>query len=183
MAEKVAATVERTEEKSVGDLGLPCRAATEHQFSGKTPAARARQLANLKPPWQPGEIAHPAKPKRRRTLVEDAQAILEGGVPPNLRDMVSKRTGLPLRSVDGMTLRQAIVLYLVYDYMKRGKLDSIAQLLDRTDPKTRRVEGKMDHAHTLRGVIAGLGFGEVQAAEIYKGLLEGGTVEIEVDAV
>ncbi len=93
--------------------------------------------------------------------------------------MVCKRTGLPLKSVDDMSLRQAVVLYLVYDYMKRGKLDAIAQLIDRTDPKTRRVEGKVDHAHTLRGVIAGLGFGEVEAAEVYKGLLEGGTVELE----
>jgi hypothetical protein len=77
-----------------------------------------------------------------------------------------------------MTLRQAVVLYLVYDYVKRGKLDAIAQLLDRTDPKTRRVEGKVDHAHTLRGVIANLGFGEAEAAEVYSSLLAGGTVEL-----
>lgn len=85
---------------------------------------------------------------------------------------------MPLKSVDQMTLRQVVVLHLVYDYLKQGKLDALAQLLDRTDPKTRRVEGKMDHEHTLRGVIASLGVGEVQAAEIYKGLLEGGTVEL-----
>lgn len=133
--------------------------------------------ANLTP-WKPGQSGNPKGGPRSRTVVEDARAIFDGGVPPNLRTLVSERTGLPLRTVDEMSLRQAVILYLVYDYMKRGKLDSVAQLLDRTDPKTRRVEGKMDHEHTLRGVIAGLGFGEVEAAEVYKGLLEGGTIEL-----
>lgn len=141
------------------------------------PGEHPNSRANLVP-WKPGQSGNPTGNPPRRSLVEDARAILDGGVPPNLRDKVSSRTGLPLKSVDKMSLRQVVILYLVYDYLKQGKLDALAQLLDRTDPKTRRVEGKMDHEHTLRGVIASLGVGEVQAAEIYKGLLEGGTVEL-----
>ncbi len=176
MAKEGAPPVVRAEEKSVE---AQCSDTDLGRF--KSVESRERCLSKLKP-WKPGQSGNPAGPGLRKTLVDDAKAILEGGVPPNLRTLVSQRTGLPLKSVDEMNLRQAVVLYLVYDYIKRGKLDAIAQLLDRTDPKTRRVEGKIGHDHTLRGVIAGLGFGEAQAAEVYKTLLTGGTIELPAES-
>lgn len=180
MPKRAAPSRVRDEEKSTD---LQCSPSAESEDLGryKSAASRHRALSKLTP-WKPGQSGNPAGYTPKRQFLDDARAILDGGVPPNLRTLVSKRTGLPLGAVDEMSLRQVVILYLVYDYLKNGKLDAMAQLLDRTDPKTRRVEGKMDHAHTLRGVIAGLGFGEVQAAEIYQGLLEGGTVELEADA-
>lgn len=172
MPKKAAPVIERDEEKSTEEQSLD-------QSLGRfnTPESREAALSKLTP-WKPGQSGNPKGRPKLRTFVDEARDILDGGVPGNLRELVCKRTGLPLKSVDGMSLRQAVVLYLVYDYLKKGKSDAIAQLLDRTDPKTRRVEGKMDHEHTVRGAIAAL-VGEVEAAELYKGLLGGGTVQIE----
>ncbi len=101
------------------------------------------------------------------------------GVLPKLRETVALKSGMPLHQVDKMTMRQALVVLLLVDYVERGKFDAVDRILDRTDPKSRRVshDGSID----LRAVATSmLDLDEQRAAEIYKDMLPGGTLEAEV---
>lgn len=143
----------------------------------RVPERRANQLAGLRP-WQPGHTGNRGGRPKGPTFAEDARAILDGGVPAVIRDLVAKGTGLPLKEVDKLSLRQAVILNLMVDYFKRGKLDQLATVIDRTDPKSRRVEhgGAIGHLHALAKSVVHMN--EAEAADLYASLREGGTVEL-----
>lgn len=148
----------------------------------RDPVKRAIQFAARRPPWSAGDRP-PGGRRKGPTLAEDARAILDGGVPAIVRDRVVKVTGKPLHEVRKLSLRQAVVLMLLTDYLAKGKLDALAAIIDRTDPKSRRVEhaGAVGHLHAIAAGTVPLT--EADAAEIYRGLLPGGTIDLGPDAV
>ena len=132
------------------------------------------------PPWRPGQ---PRQPQRRaRTFEEDAREILSAGVPTKLRGLVALKTGLPIDLCAGMSLRQAIILLLLNDAMERGHLDKLDRVLDRTDPKARRMEhtGAVGHLHVLAGKLVNMT--EAEATETYRQLVQGGGSVIDVES-
>lgn len=123
-------------------------------------------------PWQPGAQRH--RP-RERSFTDDARDILALGVPVKLRALVALRTGLPIDVCAAMSFRQAVVLVLLADALEKGQLDKLDRVLDRTDPKSRRVEhsGGVAHLHALAGAV--LGMNEAEATEMYRQMVQGGS--------
>jgi hypothetical protein len=127
------------------------------------------------PAWRPGQPHQPRSPGRpkERTFEEDARDVLNHGVPTKLRALVALRTGMPLDVAAVMSLRQAVILLMVHDAIERGQLDKLDRILDRTDPKSRRVEhrGSVGHLHALAGQVLNMSEGE--AAELYRQMTQG----------
>jgi hypothetical protein len=138
------------------------------------------------PPWRPGmppASRPPGRPKER-TFEEDARDVLNHGVPTKLRALVALRTGLPFDIAAVMSLRQAVILLMVHDAIEKGQLEKLDRILDRTDPKSRRVEhrGSVGHLHALAGKV--LGMTEQDASEVYRQMSQGSqgglTIEAEI---
>jgi len=136
------------------------------------------------PAWRPGQPLTrdysrlPGRPKER-TFEEDARDILNHGVPTKLRALVALRTGLSFDIAAVMSLRQAVILLMINDAVEKGQLDKLDRILDRTDPKSRRVEhrGNVGHLHALAGQV--LNMTEADAAEVYRQMAQG-VIEAEI---
>lgn len=147
-----------------------------------------RHLANMprppaNPPWRPGQPPRqPGRPKER-TFAEDARDVLLHGVPAKLRAHVALRTGFTLDDVSCLSLRQAVILLLIVDAVEKGQLEKIDRILDRTDPKSRRIEhsGAVGHLHAVAGQLATMNEGE--AAELYRQLVQGPGAVINVEPI
>lgn len=142
----------------------------------KSAESRDRALSKLLPPWKPGQSGNPAGRVKSRTFEEEARAILDQGVLPKLRETVAMKTGLPLCQVDQLSMRQASILLLLVDMVAKGKTDALDRIIDRTDPKSRRIEHTGQVNHELRAAAKALGMSEADAAEVYRGMLDTGEV-------
>lgn len=136
------------------------------------------------PPWRPGlppASRPPGRPKER-TFAEDARDVLLHGVPHKLRAHVALRTGFSLDDVACLSLRQAVILLLIVDAVEKGQLEKIDRILDRTDPKARRIEhsGAVGHLHAVAGRLAEMS--EADASELYRQLVQGGGV-VDVEPI
>jgi hypothetical protein len=136
-------------------------------------------------PWLPGNPGNPkakGRPKER-TFEEDARDILAHGVPLRLRTLVAIKTGLPLDVAAHMSLRQAVILLLINDAIEKGQFDRIDRILDRTDPKSRRIEhrGGVAHMHQIAPLV--LGLNAVDAAEVYRRMVTGEPLAIDAEVV
>jgi len=127
--------------------------------------------------WRPGVVVE--KKSRDPSLTDTMRAVVNGHVPPKLRELIALRLGVPLATIDDMSLREVISAMLIFDYVEKGKLDALVNVLDRVDPKSRRVElsGQIDH--TLRAMREGIT--ESDAADVYRDMLGAGRV-IDVEA-
>jgi len=134
------------------------------------------------PAWRPGQplvrrdySRLPGRPKER-TFEEDARDILSHGVPTKLRALVALRTGLSFDIAAVMSLRQAVILLMIHDAIEKGHLEKLDRILDRTDPKSRRVEhrGSVGHLHALAGQV--LNMSEADASEVYRQMTQGGGI-------
>lgn len=147
----------------------------------RDPEKRARQLANLRPPWKPGEVANPTgKNGRGESFTEIVRRVAEGRVPPKLRERVARKLGTPLGVVDEMNMYEVLAAFMFFDYIEKGKFEQAQALLDRVDPKSRRVEldGEVRHKHAHLHLTQGMD--EAEASNLYREALGvGTTVEIE----
>ena len=148
----------------------------------KSPEAKRRALANLRPAWKPGQSGNPAGRKPGESFTEVVRKMMEGRIPPKLRDKVSRKLGIPLHALDEMNNYDLLAACMFFEYIEKGKFDQAQALLDRVDPKSRRVDidGEVRHKHAHLQLTAGMD--EQQAADLYREALGTGTV-VDVEPV
>ena len=84
------------------------------------------RLANLRPPWKPGECPNPSGRPKRKPLTDAYAALLDKPIPP---DMARQ-----LKLDESTTYAQVIAMSLVREAVK-GKVQAAAEVADRVEGK------------------------------------------------
>lgn len=93
-----------------------------------------RSLANLRPPWKPGDIPNAAGINKKRPFSDEMWQASAEAVPEILVRKFNKKAGAPLLRV-GDTWARAVAVRLCFEASMQGLVKAVKEMADRIEGK------------------------------------------------